>query len=141
MADPARLEDTRAWLIRARSDLRAGAHDLAAVPPFTGDAAFHAQQAAEKALKAFLAWYDVPFGKTHDLARLGAQCADLDPSFGTVTQRAAALTEYAWKYRYPGEPSEPPREEAEGALALARAVVDAVLARLPAETHPDRAGA
>jgi HEPN domain-containing protein len=28
---------------------------------------FHAQRAAEKAMKAFLAWHDVPFRKTHNL--------------------------------------------------------------------------
>lgn len=36
--------------------------------------------------------------------------------------RAAELTDYAWKFRYPGEPEEPPREEAEQALTLARKV-------------------
>ncbi len=46
------------------------------------------------------------------------------------------LTDFAWKYRYPGEPESPTREEAEAALALARAVYDAVLARLPEEVRP-----
>jgi hypothetical protein len=32
-------------------------------------AVFHCQQAAEKALKGFLAWHDVPFRKTHTLKR------------------------------------------------------------------------
>ena len=46
------------------------------------------------------------------------------------------LTEYAWKYRYPGEPAEPDEAEARQALALAREVYDAILARLPAEVRP-----
>jgi hypothetical protein len=62
--DPARVEDTLAWVTRALSDLRAGTHQLTATPPFTCDAVFHAQQAAEKAFKAFLAWHDDPFPKT-----------------------------------------------------------------------------
>jgi hypothetical protein len=53
-----------------------------------------------------------------------------------VLNRAARLTDYAWKYRYPGEPSDPPREEADSALTLAREVYDAVLTRLPAEVRP-----
>lgn len=134
--DPARVEDTRAWLTRGLSDLRAGAHALTASPPFTSDAAFHAQQAAEKALKGFLAWHDHPFAKTHDLARLGRQCAEIDGAFEPIGQRAATLTDYAWKYRYPGEQAEPARAEAESGLALAREVYDAVLARLPEEVHP-----
>lgn len=53
--DPARLEDTRAWLAKAQMDLEAGAFELTADPPFSADIVFHAQQATEKALKGFLA--------------------------------------------------------------------------------------
>jgi HEPN domain-containing protein len=134
--DPARLADTQAWLTKAASDLRAGAHTLTADPPFTGDAVFHAQQAVEKSFKGFLAWHDVPIGKTRDLAALGHLCAEIEPELVTHGRRAARLTDYAWKYRYPGEPQDPPRDEAESALSLAREVYDAVLDRLPAETRP-----
>ena len=41
------------------------------------DVMFHAQQAAEKALKAFLAWHGV-FRKTHSLEELGRQCVALE---------------------------------------------------------------
>lgn len=71
--DAARVADTRGWLLKARGDLRGAEVDLAAAPPLTEDAAFHCQQAAEKTLKAFLAWHDVPFRKTHDLAEIGVQ--------------------------------------------------------------------
>lgn len=39
-------------------------------------------------------------------------------------------------YRYPGGPSDAPREEADSALKLAREVYDAVLKRLPEEVRP-----
>ena len=39
--DPARIEDTRAWLDKAAGDLRAGAHSLTAEPPLTFDVTFH----------------------------------------------------------------------------------------------------
>jgi hypothetical protein len=52
--DPVRMADTRAWLEKARLDLGAGYADLSHDPPFCGDAMFHPQQAAEKALKGFL---------------------------------------------------------------------------------------
>jgi HEPN domain-containing protein len=134
--DPARIEDTQAWLTKAATDLAAGAHMLTAEPPFTGDALFHAQQAGEKALKGFLAWHDTPFGKTHDLAALGQQCAEIDPTLGAIGPRAATLTDYAWRYRYPGEPAEPSREDAESALALAREVFETILRALPTDVHP-----
>lgn len=59
------------------------------------------QQAAEKALKAFLTWHDRPFGKTHNLVELGGQCVLLDATLEGVLAPAGALTEYAWKFRYP----------------------------------------
>ncbi|MFH1435350.1 MAG: HEPN domain-containing protein [Pseudomonadota bacterium] len=65
--DPVRVSDTRAWLKKALQDLGAGEVDLRHDPAFNGDAMFHAQQAAEKAMKAFLAWHDEPFRKTHQL--------------------------------------------------------------------------
>jgi len=48
--------------------------------------------------------------------------------------RAAELTQYAWKFRYPGEPGEPSLEEANVSIDLAREVYVAVVARLPPES-------
>lgn len=134
--DAARWADTCGWLRKAMADLRGAEIDLAAAPPLTGDAAFHCQQAAEKALKAFLAWHDVPFRKTHDLAELGHQCVTLDPTLEPVCRRAEPLTTFAWIFRYPGDADEPPVEEIAKELALAREVYSAVLARLPADLRP-----
>lgn len=76
--DPELVAETRAWLLRGLRDLEAGAFGLTAPSPFTEDAVFHAQQAAEKALKGILVWHGVPFRKTHSLEELGAQCEDVD---------------------------------------------------------------
>ena len=135
--DEARTEDVRAWLRKASLDLRAAEHEtLTAEASLWGDVVFHAQQAAEKSLKAFLAWHDVAFRKTHNLDELGRICLRLDSSLQTVVERAVPLTEYAWKFRYPGEPDEPSREEAEEALRIAREVFEAVAKRLPEDLRP-----
>lgn len=134
--DPELVAETRSWFQRAAHDLGAGAADLAATPAFTGDAVFHAQQAAEKSMKGYLTWHSRVFRKTHNLSELGGMCIDADVTLEPLLQRATRLTDYAWKYRYPGEPDEPSREEAESALALAREVYDAVLGRLPADVWP-----
>jgi HEPN domain-containing protein len=131
--DAHRVADTRGWLLKAADDLRGAEVDLAAVPPLTGDAAFHCQQAAEKALKALLAWHDVPFRKTHDLAEIGQQCVALDVSLEPLCRRAEQLTTFAWIFRYPGDLEDPPVEEVVEALAVARDVHNAVRARLPTE--------
>jgi HEPN domain-containing protein len=134
--DPELLAEVREWLQRAMEDLREAEHDLVATPPLVRGAVFHCQQAAEKSLKAFLTWHNTPFRKTHLLEEVGEQCLGIDATLKAIIDRAVPLSQYAWRYRYPGEPTEPPREEAEAALAIAREVYDAILARLPDEAHP-----
>jgi HEPN domain-containing protein len=67
-------------------------------------ALFHCQQAAEKALKAFLTWHDVRFRRVHDLEEIGKQCVEIDLTLGSLMGRAETLSEYASRFRYPGAP-------------------------------------
>jgi HEPN domain-containing protein len=84
--DDARLQDARAWLSKAELDLKAAAHEMAA-EGLWADVMFHAQQAAEKSMKAFLAWHDVPFRKTHNLEELGQQCVSVDAGLAPMRKR------------------------------------------------------
>jgi HEPN domain-containing protein len=68
-----RTLEVRGWLLRASEDLRAGKHDMTASPPLLSDVAFHAQQCAEKAMKAYLVHREQPFRKTHNLTELSAE--------------------------------------------------------------------
>ena len=95
--DPALIAEVRGWLAKAAKDLAAGDYDLLAQPPFLEDAASHAQQAAEKTLKAFLSWHGVAFRKTHNLVELGNAWASVDVRLEPLLRTAAPLTEYAWK--------------------------------------------
>jgi HEPN domain-containing protein len=134
--DPALVAEVHAWLSKAGKDLGAAEYELQADPPFSDDIVFHAQQAAEKSLKAFLSWHRVPFRKTHNLIELGEACCRIDGSLEPLLRRAAPLTEYAWKFRYPGDPEDATAEDAAEALATARHVFDAVLRRLPSGVGP-----
>jgi HEPN domain-containing protein len=135
-ADPVLIAETQAWLRKAAHDLRAAGHSLTASPPLLDDAVFHSQQAAEKTLKGFLMWNNIPFRKTHSLEEIGEQCLDLDSTLQDFVDRAVPLTEYAWKFRYPGEPQEPSLEEAEEALVIAKELYETILSRLPQECKP-----
>jgi HEPN domain-containing protein len=106
-------------------------HDRVAAPPLAGDAVFHCQQAVEKAFKAFLTWHDHPCRKTHNLEELGEACLRFDESLRPLVDRAVPLTEYAWRFRYPGDPGEPSLVEVGDALAVAREAYEQVVARLP----------
>lgn len=134
--DPARVAEVRAWLAKARKDFDTADYELQAEPPFSDDIVFHSQQAVEKALKAFLPWHGVPFRKTRNLVEPGEACCRTEPAFEPLSRRAAPLTEYAWRFRYPGDPEEATAVEAAAALALAREVFDTILRRLPPEVTP-----
>lgn len=79
-ADPIRAIDAKAWLVKAQEDLAIADLARMAEKPVTYGVVFHAQQAAEKALKGFLAWHDRPFRKTHNLLEIGKACREIDPS-------------------------------------------------------------
>jgi len=60
---------TREWVSKAEGDFATAERELRARKQPNLDAAcFHAQQCAEKYLKAFLQEKGIPFGKTHNLA-------------------------------------------------------------------------
>lgn len=131
--DTNRLAETSAWLQRTSQDMRAAAHGLKADPALLDDVVFHCQQACEKALRAFLIWHGVPYRETHDLAEIGAQCVEIDPSLEQLVERAAMLSDYAWEFRYPGGPEEPTQEETSEALNITHEVSQAIIDRLPEE--------
>jgi HEPN domain-containing protein len=128
--DQLRHEETRAWLDRARRDLRAAR--LLTAGDANAEALFHCQQAVEKALKAFLTFHERTFRKTHDLGDLTPECLAIDDSLQSAVSQAEGLTQYAWRFRYPGMPYEPDPTKAQDGLQKAEAVVLEVERRLPA---------
>jgi len=136
--DDAKRELVHAWLIKARNDLRA-ARQISAIPDGPLDTAiYHCQQAAEKAVKGFLAFHDHRLERSHDVERLVELAEAYEPSFSRWEDAAVMLTPYATAYRYPGESAtlEPSRLEFDEALQLAAAFLNFVLSLLPKEVQP-----
>jgi len=131
---PLLLDEIRQWLRKAAEDLRTA--EVAIGAGLLAPAAFHCQQAAEKALKAFLVARGQEFRKTHNLEEIGSACAQLEPALRPVAEEAATLTEYAWLFRYPGAPRELGSEEAAQALAKARLAYEEIIRRVPAGAAP-----
>jgi HEPN domain-containing protein len=117
------------WPAKADVDLSA-AGALLSAGDLSDVAAFHAQQVAEKALKALLVWHQVEFPKTHDIERLLEPCASVDRDLAETLAGAAELTAYGVEYRYPGEYPPVSEEAAELSLATAHLVVGEVAKRL-----------
>lgn len=66
-------------------------------------ACFHAQQCAEKYLKACLQERDIPFGKTHDLSVLLDPLVKKTGPLELLRPDLRTLSVFAVEYRYPGE--------------------------------------
>ena len=119
MSEPPRPDSPQAWLVRARSDLALARAALTVPDVLLEDACFHAQQCAEKALKALLIQRDIDFPYTHVvealLDLLAAAGVDVPPE----VDEAVVLTQYAVQARYPGVWGPVTQSEAGFALRVA----------------------
>lgn len=109
------------WLEKAEGDYATAGRELRARRRPNYDAAcFHAQQTAEKYLKAFLQEHRVAFPKTHSLIELLELCLPLDASFELQRDLLVRLDRYAVRYRYPGESAD--KDEARQAFRAVKVV-------------------
>ena len=92
----------RNWLFRANEDI-AVIQNLASSNPesYTSTICFHAHQAVEKYLKAFLIYHDVDFPKTHDLDFLLLECQKIDKKAFDIELKS--LTDFGVSIRYPDD--------------------------------------
>jgi HEPN domain-containing protein len=107
MPDPKRLEEAEEWLQFAAEDTRAAKALLEMGPNLVRQSLLHAQQSAEKALKAFLIGNGERYPRIHDIDRLRTLCAALDPTVSAPALECLDLTPFAGLSRYPGEPRLP----------------------------------
>ncbi|MBA7640445.1 hypothetical protein ES703_48110 [subsurface metagenome] len=92
------------WVAKAEGDFAMMERECRAQenPNYDG-ICFHAQQCAEKYLKARLCEADVSFSKIHDLVALLEQALDAEPEWETFRENLAYLSDFAVTFRYPGE--------------------------------------
>lgn len=119
-------EFAQEWLHKAKNDLLSAKAVLESEYAITDVPCFHAQQTVEKALKGFLTWHKVSFGKTHDLMVLLAEAARIEPEFETHRSVCEELSEFAVDVRYPGGISEPPEGEAERFISEAGKILSCI---------------
>jgi len=82
---------------------------------------YHAQQCAEKYLKAYLVYRRVDFPYTHNTSILLELCSDY-ADWPKKLEDAEELTPYAITTRYPGEDTVVTKEEAQRAVEIAQRV-------------------
>jgi HEPN domain-containing protein len=125
--DEVRREFVQQWIDKAEGDLAAARRLLVDEFPHRFHTAFHAQQAAEKFIKAFLVHHQIEFTKTHSFQPLLESVARVDPPLADALSEALALNPFAVEIRYPDEEPEPTPEEARRAVEIAGHVRDTIL--------------
>jgi HEPN domain-containing protein len=135
------LKKVMQWLNLADEDLNLASHafGLGAQSPYRL-IAYHAQQCAEKYLKAFLVYHNVDFPYTHSIRVLLKLCSSL-ATWTQTLKDAEELSPYAITARYPGEDEQVTRDEAQRTIEIAirvrlkvREQLEALGLGLPPET-------
>ena len=121
------------WFEYAEEDLRLARHGL--IMPSSCPyrlIAYHAQQCAEKYLKAYLVYHNVDFPYTHNIKKLLKLCEKY-AGWAEKLKVAEKLSPYAITARYPGIGEEVTKDGAKQAIALASKVRDVVRKALAKE--------
>ena len=121
----------KSWLRKAESDL-ANAQLCLHANTALDTVCFHAQQAAEKFLKSFLAANQIHFPPMHNLEKLIEFCLKKDPAFTKLKTAAQNLTPYAVESRYDDD-FWPSLDTANEAVHFTLEIRDFVMARLAKE--------
>ena len=114
------INELRSWIAHAEDDFESAKILIRRKKPLLYSACFHAQQCAEKYLKALLLVKDEEFPKVHDLNTLDDLCGGIGIFLGMDKTDLARLSAYAVMSRYPGE--EPALDEAKEAIETAKTV-------------------
>ncbi|MCG3181544.1 MAG: hypothetical protein BIFFINMI_03940 [Phycisphaerae bacterium] len=92
------------WVAKAEGDFATMRREIRArKDPNPDSACFHAQQCAEKYLKALLLRAGIPFSRTHDLVNLLEPLLPDTPALTGSRVDLAYLSQFAVAFRYPGE--------------------------------------
>jgi HEPN domain-containing protein len=129
MSEPVR-ELAQEWLTRAEHDLRVAQYLLTMDDPPPESIGFHAQQCAEKAIKAYLTFHHVPFERRHDLNYLIDLCVPLDTDFEQFRAEVDELTPYAVEFRYPDALPPIPLTSAQVTVEIAERIYAFVIERV-----------
>ena len=130
-------ETVKEWLRKAERDFATARREIAvAQDPNYDGVCFHAQQGAEKLLKAVLIHLGVRPDRTHDLNHLGRTLRGLIPAWTWPEEELIYLSRASVEYRYPGE--EATDGDARQSLDIAERLRTTLYLFLPAGTLFDR---
>ena len=114
------ISDPHAWVKKAEEDFVLARSALRRKKPLIAGACFHAQQCAEKYLKALLVSKKTGFPMTHDLLLLNNLCSSTGIFLEVDPRLLNDLSDFAVRTRYPGE--EPTLSDAKEAIETTKLI-------------------
>ena len=120
------------WLRHAKSDLAVAQSIENNSDVLPNQTAFHAQQAAEKAIKGAMIHAGIAFPLMHDLQDLIKRWTSSGRAWPAALINVKTLTPYAVESRYPGYIHQVSRAEVRAAIEVA----EQVIAWVDAQIHP-----
>jgi HEPN domain-containing protein len=121
----------RAWIKKAEHDFLSIQNNIYATETPWDVVCFHAQQAAEKILKAFIIYHGYTVEKTHDLIQLLSVCVKIESSLSVLELDCQQLNYYSVSSRYPDDLYEPDESDGKKMLDSAERIRESVWKLLP----------
>jgi HEPN domain-containing protein len=123
-------EESLLWLKRAKSNLLRAKTPRTNEEIYYEDYCYDAQQCAEKALKAYCIFLNLPYPKTHDINYLFELIENAGVEISEENRQASILSEYSVETRYPGDYIEVTEEDYKKAIFIAEQIYKWVLKEL-----------
>jgi HEPN domain-containing protein len=117
-----KIDVVRQWIEKADHDLGTAQVTYLYLPKYRDTIAFHCQQAAEKYLKGFLLFLDIPFSRQHSLNYLLGLLSQKIEIPDELFDNASELEDFAVDIRYPETTVELSDEEIQQAFKVAKLI-------------------
>jgi HEPN domain-containing protein len=118
------------WIKKADHDLGTVQVTYLYLPQYSDTVAFHCQQAAEKYLKGFLFFLDIPFNRQHSLNYLLGLLSSKIEISNELYENASELEEFAVEIRYPDSSVDLSDDEIKRAFKIAKLIRTFVLTQM-----------
>ena len=122
-----KIEIVKHWIEKGDHDLGTAQVTFLYLPKYRDTIAFHCQQAAEKYLKGYLLFLDIPFQKKHSLNYLLGLISTKIQVNDAIYDNASILEDFAVEIRYPDTSTELSDEDIQQAFDISKSIRKYVL--------------
>jgi len=125
-----KIDIVKQWIEKADHDLGTAQVTYLYIPKYLDTIAFHCQQAAEKYLKGFLLFLDIPYKKQHSLNYLLGVISQKVEISDELYDNASELEDFAVEIRYPDTSVDLSDDEIQQAFKIAKLIRAFVLTQM-----------